>query len=926
MMLRGCLAVSLAVSFCSTSQLTLAQQQVTPFGKASSAFNTKNYALAESLLTGQIEASSTDPRVYYLRGLARFELGRSDDARPDFAAGAQLEANESHRINIPRFLERIQGPGRRRLETYRSAAKRSASLTSNSARRSRTLYAMYSQARAAYFRSDLPTSQRLLDEVVRQGSQDPRVYYFRGLTFLKLGRAAEAQADFDQAVTMELNPGSRIDVDQALERVQGQYRRALETRREERLNVARAEQRQRRREMIAQLSVRGQAGSGLIATSVLPRTGTGGNPATPAVASTTTPPTATPTTPPAVKPVNPAGNGPAIDFRYLPPETSVLVRVNVREIWQSPLVRQYQDREELKLALAQMKQMTGLGPADIESITAGTTATTEELISGPGSATQGNADENAVVVVQTRLPFDVALLQKLPQFEAASHNGMDYFKPAQAAIDAGEDLPSICRAESKVLVLAREPALQKALDQDREAAPRPQFNFVDVSKQLLICIVPEDADALTSLLPDPARQSSGSPSLDQFVTAAKGHLLGASFSIGVDTFIELGFHFHCTDDASSRQMNTAFTGLLEEGKGLLSLATTAMPPQIGGLTDSFLRSVRSNSRSDTFTFSARITQQTISQAMAAVEELGPELLTGLAAGALNSAGSAGSSEPDKTIEPPPATAQAQNLSTTGSARISSTVEFDFDTNKELPRAIELLVDVTGDQAKNASGFGFVTLNSATDANGADLKLRQQQIDPFGGDGFETINRDDFFVKHPADGCRVTVKIEPPAKAAAKIAAVDGTVKLRIIDSASQVLVDDAKSLLGKNISSPELTQAGYALRLEESDEKFGDVVVKQWKLIWENVPADSRIREAHLASGGKGLQSPQLVDAQGKVIYTFDGKDPGLGGGKFSWSMAIQEDTPIPDGIRLQFTINEKVNIVDVPFKLTDIAIGKSEF
>jgi len=924
MMLRGCLAVSLAVSFCFTSQFTLAQQQATPFGKASAAFNTKNYALAESLLTEQIEASSTDPRVYYLRGLARLELGRSDDARPDFSAGAEFEAQRSSRVNVPRFLERIQGPGRRMLETYRSAAKQSASLTSNAARRSRTLFAMYSQARAAYFRNDMTTSQRLLDEVVKQGSQDPRVYYFRGLTFLRLGRAEEAQADFDQAVTMELVPGSRIDVDQSLERVQGQDRRTLETRREERLNVARAEQRQRRREMIARLSAGRQSGSGLIATSVLPRTGTGGNPA-PAVASATPSGSGTATAPPAVKPTGPDSSSPALDFQYLPPDTSVLVRVKVREIWQSPLVRQYQDVEALKAALAQLKQSTGLGPADIESVTAGTTATTEELLSGPGGTTRGGADENVVVVVRTRLPFDVAVLQNLPNFEPADHNGVNYFKPTQAAIDAGQDLPSICRTASKVLVLAKEPALRGAIERGEKTAPHPQFDFVDTSKQLLICIVPEDADALTGLLPDPARQSSGSPSLDQLVTAAKGHLLGVSFSIGVETFIELGFHFHCTDDDSSRQMNTAFTGLLAEGKGLLSLVTAAMPPQIGGLADSFLRSVRSNARGDTFAFSARITQQTITQAMSAVEELGSEMLAELATGALNSAGGPGASGPDETIEPPPATAQAQNLSAAGSARISSTVEFDFDTNQELPRAIELLVDITGDQAKNASGFGFVALNAATDDSGAALKLRQQQIDPFGGDGFETINRNDFFVKHPANGCRVTVKLEPPAKAAAKIAAVEGTVKLRIIDNASRVLVDDAKSLLGKNVSSPDLTQAGYALKLEESDEKFGDVVVKQWKLIWDNAPADLKVRETHLASGGKGLQSPQLVDAEGKVVYTFDGKDPGLGGGRFSWSMAIQEDTPIPDGVKLRFTINEKVSIVDVPFKLTDIAIEKSE-
>jgi hypothetical protein len=42
--------------------------------------------------------------------------------------------------------------------------------------------------------------------------------------------------------------------------------------------------------------------------------------------------------------------------------------------------------------------------------------------------------------------------------------------------------------------------------------------------------------------------------------------------------------------------------------------------------------------------------------------------------------------------------------------------------------------------------------------------------------------------------------------------------------------------------------------------------------------------------------------------------------------MAIQEDTPIPDGAKLRFSINKEISIVDVPFKLADVTIGKSDF
>lgn len=927
MMLRACLAVALAFSCVVSPQSVSAQSRVSPYGKATSAYAVKDYRQAESLLTELIEANSTDPRVYYYRGLARFALGRSEEARPDFEEGARLEAAGTSRVNVSRALERIQGPARRALEKYRSEARRAASLNANSSRRAKTLYAMYSEARSAYFRGDLARSQRILDEVVKQGSQDPRVYYFRGLTLQGLGRTDEAETDFDRAVDLEVAPGSRIDVDRALERVQGQARQTLEARRATKLDIVRAEQRQRRRELIAEIAKRQGTGGGLIATSVLPRTSTtqpSGTPVTGTNPSTTNPGTTTTPT------VTPPAAGTGIDLAYIPTNAALLVHVKVREIWQSPLVRQYADEDSVTQALAQIKQMTGLGPADIETITAGTTDIMDEIMAGPAAAATGTADDDLVVVVRTRLPFDTSLLKALPMFESASHAGNDYFKPTQASVDAGDDLPSIAKVDSKTVVLAMEPALKMAIDQGADFTARPEFGFLDTSRQIVIGYVPPDPAALTAGLPDPAQAPSGSPSLDKLVAAARGNVVGLSFGLGVSDSIELAFSFQCSDQAVSDAVNTAFAGLLDEGKGMLDLAKAALPPQVGGLADSLLRSVKSSSRTGNFTFSARITQQTINRAIVAAEELGGELLMGLMAGGPGGPGIGGPGTggpgfgPDKPLEPPKATAQAQNLMVASSAKVSSTVDFDFDTNKELPRAIELLIDITGEQAKKASGYGFVTLTSAKDENGTDLQLRKQQIDPFGGDGFETIDRDDFFVEHPDEGCRVTVKIEPPANAPAKIASAEGTVKLRIIDNATQIDVDNAVSFLGKAVTSTELANEGYALKLEESEEKFGDITVKQWKLTWTNAPNDQKILDEHGSGGGKGLQSPQLVDADGNVIYTFDGKE--YGGGSFAWSMAVQDDTPIPADAKLRFTINKAVSIVDVPFKIMDVAIGKSDF
>ena len=83
----------------------------------------------------------------------------------------------------------------------------------------------------AYFDGDYQCSYDALSGVIEAGSNDPRVYYYRGLSALKLGRIDEAQADFEQGANLEADGrggvGSRV-IGRALERVQGCDRLKLE--------------------------------------------------------------------------------------------------------------------------------------------------------------------------------------------------------------------------------------------------------------------------------------------------------------------------------------------------------------------------------------------------------------------------------------------------------------------------------------------------------------------------------------------------------------------------------------------------------------------------------------------------------------------------------------------------------------------------
>lgn len=80
----------------------------------------------------------------------------------------------------------------------------------------------------AYYSRDHQRSYDDLTQAIEAGSNDPRVWYFRGLAARKLGRFDEAEADFSTAAAREAEAVAEWDVARALERVQGADRMAIE--------------------------------------------------------------------------------------------------------------------------------------------------------------------------------------------------------------------------------------------------------------------------------------------------------------------------------------------------------------------------------------------------------------------------------------------------------------------------------------------------------------------------------------------------------------------------------------------------------------------------------------------------------------------------------------------------------------------------
>ena len=88
--------------------------------------------------------------------------------------------------------------------------------------------AVYGDGVHSFYAGNFQQSHEYLTQVVDIGTDDPRVYYFRGLSALRLGSQTEANEDFKKGATFEAERGNTRSVSRALERIQGPDRLLLE--------------------------------------------------------------------------------------------------------------------------------------------------------------------------------------------------------------------------------------------------------------------------------------------------------------------------------------------------------------------------------------------------------------------------------------------------------------------------------------------------------------------------------------------------------------------------------------------------------------------------------------------------------------------------------------------------------------------------
>lgn len=191
-----------------------------------------------------------------------------------------------------------------------------------------------------------------------------------------------------------------------------------------------------------------------------------------------------------------------------------------------------------------------------------------------------------------------------------------------------------------------------------------------------------------------------------------------------------------------------------------------------------------------------------------------------------------------------------------------------------PRDLNVILEVTGPAASQASAMGLVKITKATDSQDRPLSLKDADGTP---DDLQrvmvTVDRTDtLFARHPAGGLRVPLVFAHPAEIGDRLAALEGTLQLRTGGRRGVVVEEKVGAQTAKAVQDSLLKEAGLEVRFRVQSKAIlvVDVRGKMDRLAGVSL-TDSGSRPIDAAT------SRTLGDSQGQFQFDCQGTIPASG-------------------------------------------------
>jgi len=242
-------------------------------------------------------------------------------------------------------------------------------------------------------------------------------------------------------------------------------------------------------------------------------------------------------------------------------------------------------------------------------------------------------------------------------------------------------------------------------------------------------------------------------------------------------------------------------------------------------------------------------------------------------------------------------AAATGVTMVAKAEWSSTVCMD-ETGKEAPPELIVAITLSGKPAAEASAYRFLRVTKAEGDDGAALELGDDFSFDMSFEEFVKVRReDDFSNRHPADGVRVAIELKHPAGKITKIAAIEGSIKLKTGGTRKTIERSGLAGKAGTVIDDPALKAAGI------EQLRLGEITAKKLSL--------------EIRGNDEAIDSIQIVDAAGEKLNNVKGRSSS--GKQVQYDLFCDEKLPADAALKITLLINTRE--LDVPFRFQDLAV-----
>ncbi len=672
----SCLVLQIAV----TSVSTLAASGIEPvtanqMSAALEAWRTGDLDGAQQKLTQMIDAGTRDARVYYYRGLIAEQSGGNSDQ--DLRTAARLEARSGTERLSNRTLENVQGALRLKIEKYRAEAR--AELKPDPKGEARKL--LYREGLDAYKAGDSATALARFDSVIKDGSDDPRVYYFRGVVLAETGQTDAARLAFADGLAREKSAKDIQSVNLALLDVQGSVRQMIEEQttveingspvtrqsairhirslasiaQEERLADAVAAAALDAEQELADFAVRQQKAADAILAKEKVKKEAAGNltaptsPAADLLAATDVPKkeiaAATPITEAADATVS-------INTSYLPADADFVFYVRPADILASGFIKPVKGSPEFEKGMTEMAALLGFDANDIESVTSGMSNFVGSMMQF-GMLAAGGQDPTAMAqnllgggdginVIRTKKDLELATLIATTKGVESSFDGKTYYLLESAQPD--QPKMAFYSVDSRTCIFGVEKSIQAAIANGPGESTNEQFHFVPDGSVVVLAFSSPLLAGMSGSIPEAPPDSP--PFVGQMFSAVRGKIAGAAIAMDFGSNLDLKLIVSLTEPEAASEVQGPLKQALTMAKQMYPLVGAGTVPELlQAPVNQLVNSLTASHNGSIATVAVEIPGQIVS-----IVKDNPDMFQGMMPMAPSGAG--GAAGPPRTSQPP----------------------------------------------------------------------------------------------------------------------------------------------------------------------------------------------------------------------------------------------------------------------------------